>query len=75
LFEKAADKTQVLLTTHSSYFLTQFDLDNIAILKKVNGQSVYINAKNSKNLMENLKKIGIERLEHLHRTDELEALT
>jgi len=75
LFEKAAEKTQVLLTTHSSYFLTQFDLDNIAILKKVNGQSVYINAKNSKNLMENLKKIGIERLEHLHRTDELEALT
>lgn len=75
LFEKAADKTQVLLSTQSSYFLMQFDLDNIAILKKANGQSVYINAKNSKNLMENLKKIGIERLEHLHRTDELEALT
>ena len=42
LFEKAAERTQIILATHSSYFLTQFDLDNIAVTKKISGESVFV---------------------------------
>ncbi|HLP62191.1 MAG TPA: AAA family ATPase [Candidatus Deferrimicrobium sp.] len=39
LFEKASSKTQVILATHSSYFLTQFELTNIGVMKKILGES------------------------------------
>jgi len=75
LFEKASERTQVILATHASYFLTQFDLNNIAVTKKVAGESVFVKVKDSQTLLDNLEDFGIEELEKMHRTDELEALS
>jgi predicted ATPase len=74
LFEKAAQRTQVILATHASYFLTQFDLKNIAVMKKVSGESLFVKAKDSQTLLDNLEDFGRDELEKMHRTDELEAL-
>jgi len=74
LFEKASQKTQVILATHASYFLTQFDLKNIAVMKKVSGESLFVKAKDSQTLLDNLEDFGRDELEKMHRTDELEAL-
>jgi len=75
LFEKVSERTQVILATHASYFLTQFDIDHIAVMKKTSGKSIYINIKDSQTLIDNLEDFGTEELEQMHRSDELEALT
>ena len=74
LFEKASQRTQIILATHASYFLTQFDLYNVAVMKKEDGKSIFLNVGNSKTLLDNLEDFGREELEKMHRTDELEAL-
>ncbi len=74
LFEKASERTQVLLTTHASYFLTQFDLENISLIKKSAGGSVFVNVRNAQALMSQLQKVETEEMEQMYRADELEAL-
>ncbi len=74
LFEKASARTQLLLATHASYFLSQFDISRLAVMKKLEGESVYLKPKNSAALRANLEDFGIEELEMMHRSDELEAL-
>ncbi len=74
LFEKASQRTQVILATHSSYFLSQFDLKNIAVMKKEAGKSEFIKVGDSQTLLDNLEDFGRDELEKMHRTDELEAL-
>jgi len=74
LFEKASRRTQVILATHASYFLTQFDLTNIAVMKKEAGKSVFVRVSDSQTLLDNLEDFGSEELEKMHRTDELEDL-
>lgn len=74
LFEKAAERTQLILATHASYFLAQFQIRNIAVMKKINGESLYIKISDSQTLLDNLEEFGIEELEQMHRSDELEAL-
>lgn len=74
LFSKASEKTQVILTTHSSYFLTQFLLEYISITKKEDGESKCIKVKDSKALLDNLNDFGTDELEKMHRNDELETL-
>lgn len=75
LFKNASDRTQIILATHASYFLSQFNLENIAIMKKVSGESVYLKVKDSQALLDNLEDFGNEELEMMHRTDELESLS
>jgi predicted ATPase len=74
LFEKASQQTQIFLTTHSSYFLSQFPLDCVAVLKKETGGAVFRKASNSASLRDILQDFGTEELELMHRSDELEAL-
>lgn len=74
LFEKASQRTQLLLATHASYFLIQFDLSQIAVMKKIEGESVYLKPQNSAILRANLEDFGIAELEAMHRNDELEVL-
>jgi predicted ATPase len=74
LFEKACERTQILLTTHSSYFLKQFDISRIAVMRKDDGEAKFFKPDNSKVLMENLKDFGQEEIEVMHRSDELELL-
>ncbi|MCP4147824.1 MAG: AAA family ATPase [bacterium] len=75
LFEKAAERTQAILATHASYFLKQFQLDNIAFMKKKSGESAYIKVRDSKTLLDNPEEFGIEELEQMHQNDELEVLS
>jgi predicted ATPase len=74
LFEKATRRTQLVLATHASYFLMQFKLDRIAVMKKVNGQATFLRPSDSKILRESLEDFGPEELENMHRTDEMEHL-
>jgi predicted ATPase len=73
LLKKASLRTQLLVATHASYFLTQFDLDEIAVIRKENGASVFRRPANSKILIDMLTDFGTDELEALHRSDELEA--
>ncbi|MBD2134089.1 AAA family ATPase [Sphaerospermopsis sp. FACHB-1094] len=74
LFEKASERTQILLATHSSYFLTQFDISQIAVLRKENGAAKFIKPGNSPILIDMLDDFGSDEIEQLHRSDELERL-
>jgi predicted ATPase len=74
LFEKASSRTQIFLATHSSYFLTQFDLEYIAVFRKENGEACFLKPKDSLTLTQNLKDFGSDELEIMHRSDELEQL-
>ena len=74
LFEKAAETTQVLLATHASYFLTQFDLENISLLKKTPAGSTYTSLRSSQAILAKLKQMESDELEQMYRADELEAL-
>ena len=74
LFEKACDRTQMLLATHASYFLTQFDISRIAVMRKTKGEAEFIKPADSAVMTENLTDFGVEELEAMHRSDELERL-
>ncbi|HEX8651912.1 MAG TPA: AAA family ATPase [Pyrinomonadaceae bacterium] len=74
LFEKASDRTQILLATHASYFLMQFDVSRIAVMRKENGEAIFVKPIDSKALKENLEDFGAQEIEIMHRSDELERL-
>jgi predicted ATPase len=75
LFKKASERTQLLLATHSSYFLSQFDVDSIAVMRKQKGEAVYTRTSEADTLARILQDFGGEELETMHRSDEFEALT
>ncbi len=74
LFKKLSDKTQVLLTTHSSYFLSMFDIENILVLKKEDGDIKSFKPSTSQALIDNLKEFGDQELEIMHRSGEFEMI-
>lgn len=74
LFDKASERTQIILSTHASYFLTQFDVSQIAVMKKANGESLFLRVENSQTLLDNLEDFGKDEIEKMHRSDELESL-
>ena len=74
LFEKAADRTQFLLATHASYFLLQFEVGRIAVLRREHGEAKFVKPADSEALTRNLDDFGPEELEVMHRSDELEQL-
>jgi predicted ATPase len=74
LFEKASERTQILLATHSSYFLSQFELSKIAVIRKEQGEAKFIKPSNFKVLTDILENFGADEIEKLHRSDELEQL-
>ncbi len=74
LFDKASNRTQVILATHASYFLMQFDLGRIAVLRKEGGEAKLVQPSSSEILTRNLEDFGAEEIEAMHRSDELELL-
>jgi predicted ATPase len=74
LFEKAADRTQILLATHASYFLLQFGIERIAVLRKEDGEVRFFKPKDSEALTRSLEDFGPQEIEVMHRSDELEQL-
>lgn len=75
LFQKASTRTQILLATHASYFLMQFGLESIAIMRKENGETKFAKPTDSAVMRAMLEDFGTEELEHFHRSDELERLS
>lgn len=74
MLKKLANRSQVLVATHSSYFLTQFDLPQVAVMRKENGEALYVKPQDSKVLTAMLDDFGTTEIEVLHRSDELERL-
>jgi predicted ATPase len=74
LFERASARTQIFLATHASYFLLQFDLSRIAVMRKEGGEAKFLKPDNSATLTQNLEDFGPDELEVMHRSDELELL-
>ncbi len=72
LFKKACERTQILLATHASYFLMQFELSDLAVMKKENGEVGFFKPKDSQALNAMLEDFGSEEIELLHRSDQLE---
>jgi predicted ATPase len=75
-FLSASRRTQFIISTHSSYFLSQFPLKHIAIMKKHAGEAIYIKPAQIEWLQENLQDFDNRalELEFMHRSDELENL-
>jgi len=74
LFEKACDRTQFFLATHASYFRANFELKRVAVFRKENGSARFVKPENSSILRANLEDFGVDEIEALHRSDELERL-
>lgn len=74
LFRLASARTQVLIATHSPYFLAQFQLDEIAVMRKEDGAARFLRPSSSRALREAVEEVGGEAITHLHLSDELETL-
>ena len=74
LFRLASARTQILVSTHSPYFLSHFTLDEIAVMRKEDGAARFIRPSSSKALREAVEEVGGEALTRLHLSDELETL-
>jgi predicted ATPase len=74
LCQRASEQTQVLLTTHSPYFLAQFDLDDIAVMRREDGRAVFARPGSSASLRAMIEEIGGDELMRMHVSDELETL-
>lgn len=74
LFRLASARAQILIATHSPYFLSHFALDEIAVMRKEDGAARFVRPATSKALREMVKEVGGEALTRLHLSDELETL-
>lgn len=74
LFERASERTQILLATHSSYFLTHFRLENVAVMRKTDGAVQFIKPQTSLALVDILEEFGAHEVERMHQSGELEGL-
>lgn len=74
LIKKASMRTQIFVTTHNSYFLSQFDLENITVFRKENGATKAHKPKDSATLRALLDEFGQADIANMHLTEELELL-
>lgn len=74
LLRLASTRTQILVATHSPYFLAQFALDEIAIMRKQEGAAVFLRPSSSRALQSMADEIGGDAIARLHLSDELETL-
>ena len=72
LFRLFSQRSQVLIATHSPYFLSQFPLEQIAVMRKEDGQGKFKRPSNSAALRREIKELGAEALTQLYVSDELE---
>jgi predicted ATPase len=74
MFKRASEQTQILLATHNSFFLRQFGLEDIAVMRLEGGQPKFIKPGDSAVLRASLEDFGNDEIERLHQTEELEQL-
>jgi len=73
LIKRTSEHTQIILATHSSFFLKQFELADIAVIRKEDGEAIFRKPKDSKILQNLLREFGTDEIEQLHQSDELES--
>ena len=73
LLQSASDETQVIVTTHSSYLLSQFPIEDVAVTYRDGDNIGWSRPGTSEALVETLKDFGDEELAALHLSDGLEA--
>jgi predicted ATPase len=73
LLRMASARSQILIATHSPYFLAQFDLDEIAVMRKDGGRAQFVRPGTSEALRREVEEFGGEALAQLHISDELEV--
>jgi len=74
MLKTAAERTQVLVTTHSPDLLTCFDLDSIAVMAREHNKAVWSKPGNRRALRKMLDSVTGDTLADLHRSGELEAM-
>lgn len=75
MIKSAAERNQVLVTTHSPDLLDCFDIADVAVMARIEGdvRVVWYRPSNRKTLVEMLRNVTGETLGDLHRSGELEA--
>jgi predicted ATPase len=73
LLRQASTESQLLVATHSPYFLSQFSLEEIAVMKKVDGRAVFARPASNEALRREIEELGSSELVRQHISDELEV--
>lgn len=73
MLRTAAERSQVLVTTHSPDLLNCFDLDDVAVMAREENEVVWHRPSSRPMLRKLLESVEGESLGDLHRTGELEA--
>lgn len=74
MIKAASERTQVLVLTHSPDLLSQFDIDDVAVMTRHDAQAEWQRPGTRKSLKDMLANVIGDSLADLHRTGELEAL-
>ncbi len=72
LLRVASARSQILVATHSPYFLSHFSLDEIAVMRKEDGKAVFLRPATSSALRREVEELGGEAIAKLHISDDLE---
>lgn len=59
LLKKASERTQILVSTHSPYFLNFVDLEDLIIIKKEKGSTIREEIKEKEKLKEKMRELGL----------------
>lgn len=74
LLRLASSRAQILVATHSPYFLSHFGLDEMAVMRKEDGAARFVRPATSKALRKMVQEVGGEAIAKLHLSDEMETL-
>jgi predicted ATPase len=75
MFRELATRTQVMVATHSSQFLKQFSLEEIAVMSLGEKGPRFLKPANSDVLRASLPHLEVGHQEQLHRSEELEKIS
>jgi len=74
MIKTASEKTQILVTTHSPDLLSNFDLDDVAVMFREGPRAKWYRPGTRKSLHTMLESVQGDTLGDLHRSGELEAM-
>lgn len=73
-FALASARSQIFIATHSPHFLSQFELEEVAVMRKEDGRSTFVRPATSDALRHEVEERGGEALARLFVSEELEVL-
>lgn len=69
----ASARSQILIATHSPYFLSHFAIEDIAVMRKEEGRAVFVRPADNEALRREVEEIGGDALARLFISEELEV--